>query len=270
MARSLSRKEAGLVLDLEWRDQRLVSRGEIIRTMSGDARAADKLISSLRRKNWLDRIGPGKYLLIPADRGAEGVPDMNALLLGSLVTSPYYFSYATANAFYNLTSQARREVFVACRRKLRPRLIRESMFRFVYLVSDKFFGFDDTRSFDVNVKMAEPEKAIVDSVDKPHYAGDIPELAGVIARGSLKCDWDKLISYALRMDSIVLVQRLGYLCDCVGFRISHGARKKLKKRIKKHSCAYLGAVRIWGDEGVFDREWQLIVNVPRRQITAEI
>lgn len=270
MPRNLSKTEAMLVLDLEWHNRHVVTRAEIIGATKGDVKAADRLIRSLRQKNWLERIGGGRYLLIPADRGAEGVPDMNILLLGSLVTSPYYFSYATANAFHNLTTQARREVLVVCQRRLRPKLIRGFTFRFVYLVGDKFFGFSEADSFGVKVMMADPEKAIVDSVDKPRYAGGIPELAGVIGRASRRCDWEKSISYALRMGSIALIQRLGYLMDRVGIEVSHDARNKLKKKIKKRSCTYLGPVRIWGHEGAFNREWQLIVNVPQHQIASEI
>lgn len=270
MPRNLSKREAMVVLDLEWRNRRVVSRGQIIRRANGDAKAADKLISSLRRKNWLERIGPGKYLLIPADRGAEGVLDTNTLLLGSLVTTPYYFSYATANAFHNLTSQARREVFIACQRKLKPKTIRGFVFRFVNLVSKKFFGFEEAESFGVDIKMADREKAVVDSADKPHYAGGIPEVAGVIARASRKCDWNKVVAYALQMDSVVLVQRLGYLIDCIGIHVSQDARSKLKRKTKRNSRAYLGPVRTWGHEGAFDREWQIIVNIPQQQITSEI
>jgi len=270
MARNLSKQEASLVLELEWRGQRIVSRSEVIQTKNGNAKAADKLISSLRRKNWLERIGPGKYMLIPAERGPEGVPDMNTLLLGSLVTSPYYFSYATANAFHNLSSQVRREVFIACRRKLKPKLVREFMFRFIYLVRGKFFGYVDADAFGVKVVMAEPEKAVVDSVDKPDYAGGIAEVASVIVRASRRCDWEKVAAYALKMDSIALVQRLGYLIDYVDIEVPLGVRRKLKNKIKKHSRTYLGPVRTWGPKGTFDGEWQVIVNVPREQILAEI
>jgi predicted transcriptional regulator of viral defense system len=75
MARNLSKQETSLVLELEWRGQRIVSRSEVIQTKNGNAKAADKLISSLRRKNWLERIGTGKYMLIRAERGPEGVAE---------------------------------------------------------------------------------------------------------------------------------------------------------------------------------------------------
>ncbi len=270
MARNLSKQEAKLVLELEWRGQRIVSRSEIIQAMNGNTKAADRLISSLRWKNWFERIGNGKYMLIPAERGVEGIADMNTLFLGSLVTSPYYFSYATANTFHNLSSQSLREMFVACRRKLRPKLIRDFMFRFIYLMEEKFFGYVETDAFGVKVMMAEPEKAVVDSVDKPDYAGGIAEVASVVARSSRKCDWEKVGAHVLKMDSIALVQRLGYLIDCVGVELPSGMRRKLKKKIKKHSRAFLGPVRIWGAKGAFNGEWQLIVNVPREQILAEI
>jgi len=270
MLRSLSKQEASLILELEWRGQRIVSRAEVIQAMNGNTRAADDLIRSLRRKNWLERIGAGTYMLIPAERGPEGIPDMNTLVLGSLVTSPYYYSYATAAAFHNLSAQMRSEIYVACRRKLRPRLIRAFMFRFVYLKQEKFFGYAETNAFGAEVMMAEPEKAIVDSIDKPGYAGGIGEVAGAIARGSSRCDWDKLAAYALKMNSVALVQRLGYLMDFLEVKGPSGTRERLKGRIKKHSRSYLGSTRIWGQKGIFDSEWQVVVNVPREEIVAEI
>lgn len=270
MTRSLSKQEAELILELEWRGKNTVGRFEIIQAVNGNIKAADRLISSLRRKNWLEKIGSGRYMLIPAERGPDGVADTNTLLIGSLVTSPYYFSYATANTFHNLSSQARREVFVACRRKLRPKLIRGSKFRFVYLMKEKFFGYVETDVFGVKVMLAEPEKSVVDSTDKPDYAGGIAEVVSVIARASRKCNWEKVVAHALKMDSISLIQRMGYLMDCVNIEISSGARKKLKKKIKKHSRTYLGPVRIWGSKGTFNGEWQLIVNIPREEILAEI
>jgi len=270
MIRNLSKQEASLVLELEWRGQRIVSRSEVIEANNGDVKTADHLISSLCRKKWLEKIGAGKYMLIPAERGPEGIADMNTLLVGSLIISPYYFSYATANAFYNLSSQVRREVFIVCRSKLRRKVIRASVFTFIYLDRKKFFGYVETEVFGVNVMMAELEKTVVDSVDKPDYAGGITEVASVIVRASRRCDWEKLVAYALKMDSIALVQRLGYLIDCVGIQVPVDMEKKMKRKIKKNSRAYLGAVRKYGTKGTFDSEWQLIVNVPREQIIAEI
>lgn len=270
MTRTLSKQEASLVLELEWRGQRIVSRAEVIQAMNGDAGAADGLIRSLRRKNWLERIGAGTYMLIPAERGPEGVPDMNMLVLGSLVTSPYYYSFATATAFHNLSVQMRNEVYVACRQRLRPRIVRGFRFRFVYLKQEKFFGYAETNALGAEVLIADPEKAIVDSVDKPGYAGGIGEVAAAIARGSRVCDWNRLTAYALKMNSVALVQRLGYLMDFAGVHLSSSAREGLKGRIRKHSRSYLGSTRIWGQEGTFNSEWQLVVNVPREEMIADI
>jgi hypothetical protein len=41
-------------LELEWRGQRIVFRSGVIQAKNGNAKAADKLISSLLRKNWLE------------------------------------------------------------------------------------------------------------------------------------------------------------------------------------------------------------------------
>ena len=95
-------------------------------------------------------------------------------------------------------------------------------------------------------------------------------MASVITRASRKCDWEKVVASALKMDSIALIQRLGYLTKCAGVEIPSDAKKNMKKKMKRHSRTYLGAVQKWGPEGTFDGEWQLIVNVSREQIIAEI
>ena len=102
--RTLSPLEANVVLALEWEERPVVSRTEIVDLLGGSARA-DKVIRSLRKKRWLERLSRGRYLLIPAERGPAGIPNSNMLALARHLVEPYYLGYATAAAHYRFLSR---------------------------------------------------------------------------------------------------------------------------------------------------------------------
>jgi len=51
--------------------------------------------------------------LIPAERGEHAFPDTNPLFIGSVLVTPYYFSFATAAFLWSLSTQAAATVYVA-------------------------------------------------------------------------------------------------------------------------------------------------------------
>ena len=74
---------------------------------------ARQMLSRLARRRWLAPIVPGKYELIPAERGEYAFSDTNPLFIGSVLVQPYYFSYATAAFFHGLSTQAAATVYIA-------------------------------------------------------------------------------------------------------------------------------------------------------------
>jgi len=269
MFRSLSSLEARVVLALQWDDRRWTDRSEIVRILGNQA-SADRVIRSLRKKRWIERIVRGRYLLIPADRGLEGVPEGNVLLVGSQIVDPYYFGYATAAAHYSFTTQSRHTVWIASTKPVRPKRIRGSTFRFVRLSKKRFFGYAPTRVFESEVSMSDLEKTVIDCVDKPQYAGGIGEVTRTIVVASRRILWDAFADYALRMDSVALIQRLGYLAERAGVKIPPTVREKLRSAIKLNSRSYLGSTLRWGKSGTYDGAWQVVVNVPDREILSEL
>ena len=68
--RSLSPQESRVVLALTERGCREATRADIVKLLGTSAKAADRVIESLRRKGWLERASWGEYLLIPSRAGA--------------------------------------------------------------------------------------------------------------------------------------------------------------------------------------------------------
>ena len=269
LQRNLSPLEAKVILELEWQDRCVIERAEVVRILETASRA-DPVIRSLLRKRWLERIAAGRYLLIPADRGPGGIPDANLLSIAKHLIQPYYIGYATAAAHYRFTTQYRTTLWIVTSQSAADRTIRGVRFRFVGVVARKFFGYAPTKVLGNEVMMSDPEKTVLDCVDKVGNAGGIGEVAQIVSRSVTKFDWPKFCDYARRFDSVAAVQRFGYLADRSGVRIPSDARELLRPQIKPQSRSYLGPTAKWGKKATYDAEWRILVNVPDREITAEI
>jgi len=271
MPRSLSPLESKLILHLEWDKQPVVTIEETMDILGCSYDHARQILHRLTQRRWLARITPGTYELIPAERGEHAFPDTNPLFIGSTLVEPYYFSFATAAFFHGLSTQASATVYIATtvRKGRRLLTVRGKAYRLIVQPAHKFFGAVEVDAYGSRVMMAEPEKTVVDALDRPEYAGDIPEIAAMLRRGQGQLDWDRLADYALRVESQTLVQRLGYLAELLNAPLGTSARNRLLAGVGK-STPYLGRLSQWGTGGEYDATWHIIVNVPRRELLAEI
>lgn len=269
--RSLSPLESKLILRLEWDKQFTITTDEAMRILDISCDHARQVLHRLARDNWLARIAPGKYELIPAERGEHAFTDPNALFIGSALASPYYFTYATAAFFHGLTTQAASLVYVAIKTG-RPQsiLVREKEYRLVLQPDHKFFGFKETDAYGAKVFMAQREKTILDCLDRPAYAGDIPDVVGMIQRGKSQMDWERLISYAIRFKTQVLLQRLGYLLELLMATTQNNTLMKLQGAITGNTKCYLGQPGKWGTGGKYHSTWKVIDNIPRQELFTDI
>lgn len=271
MARSLSPLESKLILHLEWEKQPVVTIEETMDILDCSYSHARKILHGLTDSGWLARITPGTYELIPAERGEHAFPDTNPLFIGSTLVEPYYFSFATAAFFHGLSTQASATVYIATtvRKGRRLLTVRGKRYRLVVQPDHKFFGAKEVDAYGSQVMMARPEKTVVDALDRPKYAGDMPAIAAMLQRGQGQLDWSRLAEYALRFRSQALVQRLGYLVDLLDVRIELDVRGRLLDGVGK-STTYLGRTSRWGTGGDYDATWRVVDNVPRRELLAEV
>ena len=271
--RRLSPEEAKLVAMWEVEKKTVIRAKDVQEPLRCSANYAYVLLHNLERKHWLERITTGLYQFVPAAYGyPEKIPPANSFAIGSALVEPYYFSYYTANSHYGFTTQIPFTLFIATTKK-KPKIEWQSVaFKFVTLSKRKFFGYHFERAFDAEVCMAEPEKAIVDSFDKPHYAGGVEQLARITWRGLAKIDEGKLVDYAVRMESHALVQRLGFVVDSLS---KEGLVQPLASDHRGLLLRHVGNTPIYLDsrklkKGSFSKDWNVIDNVPREQLLSEI
>jgi predicted transcriptional regulator of viral defense system len=265
--RSLSAREAGIVLDLEWRGQKIVSAAELRSMLGGSDGYCKSFTHRLVRKGWLERIRPGLFELVPADRGPDGVTDTNALAAGALIVSPYFYSFATACTHHGFTEQVFTEAYVACRISRRPATVRGTRFVFVPMSEERFFGFDDVDVLGQKVKMATKERAVLDAVDRPYLAGGLPEVSRIVAHAAGRIAWPTVLELAKRWKESAIVQRLGYLLDIHQVPLPGHAREALMALASPTSKVHLGSRKEWGTGGRLVRPWGIIENVPLQRLT---
>lgn len=270
MPRSLSSQESKLILSLEWEKQPFftIQKAKEILAVSDDY--VGVILHRLVKKGWLATVVPGVFELIPAERGEAAFVDTNPLALGSVLVDPYAFSYSTAAYFYGLTTQAPTMVYLQTHTgRTRTISVRGKTYRVIVVPVSLFFGIQSVNSYGSAVKMTEPEKTVLDSIFRPEASGDIPEIAAMLWQGKNRFNWQKLVDYALKFHSQSLVQRLGFLLDYLKIEIPPEEMEHLLQGFDKNFC-YLGRPGKWGKGGKQNVDWQVIENIPEKEIRAEI
>jgi predicted transcriptional regulator of viral defense system len=269
MERTLSQNEAKVVLDLEWRGQRTVTLAELREQLSASEGYARLLAHRLVKKGWFERLRPGLFQLVPAQRGREGVADTHPLTAGAALVDPYFFSHGTACTHHGLTEQAFAEVYLACQERRRTETIRGKRYVFVYVPEKHFFGFEETLVLGQPVQMATLERALLDAIERPRYAGGIGEVSRIAARAAPRVSWDALLDLLRKWCSSALVQRVGYFLDLHGGAVPSEAREALLELVLPSSKIQLGSRRKWGTSGKLVRPWNVVENVPREVLISK-
>lgn len=273
----LTATESGLLSQIKARKCSLIHVHEARELLDVDAGYASKILGRLEKKGYLERITRGNYLFIPLEYGyEERYPPMNSLVVGSVLAAPYYYSYQTANNYYGFTSQFSPKAYICTVKSRRSFRWRNTSYKFVTLIDEKFFGFTKIEADGCEVNIAEPEKTVLDSLDKPDYCGGIPQVSYVLYNAfSSNLDLDKLLSYALRMGSKAVLHRLSYLVDLLSERGYVKVGKDFLDAVSDiipegASYTYLGPVGTHGRKGSVEGRWKIVMNVDETTVLSEL
>jgi len=270
MIRSLSSQESKLILRLEWEKQPFLTAKHVQETLGVSNGNARVILHRLVEKGWLFPVVPGIFEYIPAERGEEAFVDTNSLALGSVLVEPYAFAYATAAYHHGLTTQASTKVYIQTNNgKSHTITARGKPYRVTVVQNAIFFGIINVNAYGASVKMTDIEKTVVDCLDQPQAAGDIPEIAGMLWLGKNQFNWQRLIDYSFVFNKQTLIQRLGFLCDSLKIQIPNHDRERMLGKVDKNFC-YLGRPAKWGKGGKLNKMWQVVENIQEREVYSEI
>ncbi|MDS0297022.1 type IV toxin-antitoxin system AbiEi family antitoxin domain-containing protein [Halogeometricum luteum] len=258
----LSTRESRLLSRLAGAGNQIISVDDIETTLEVAPNTAREIASRLTEKGWLDRLFPGRYLIIPLAAGEEGLYTTHEYLIASHVADPMYVGYYSALSHHGLTEQVPRTVYVVTPTRAQSREIHGVPYRVVTVTERKFFGNEPTSIEGTTVNVADVEKTLVDCADHPEFCGGIRELAqAMVAADDRDCSWATVGEYLQRLDNGAATKRIVYLADELGIDLP--TRETL---LKSFTSGYSLLDPTRGEQGRYDSEYRLRINVDRERL----
>jgi len=260
--KSLGGTSGRLLATLAARGQKLFTSQDALEVLGGDPQAIAKLLHDLVNRRWLKRLEKGKYMILPLASGVEGLYTYHEFVIAASLVSPYYISYWTALNYYGFTEQVSQTVFVATTRRKQEVEVSGLTYKFVTLVPRKFFGFVQEWIEEQKVNVAQPEKAVLDCLDHPEYAGGIVEAAKGLWYGAEegRLDFEVLTQYAESMGNRTIFKRLGYLAEIFDLPV-RGKCVETWQRMTSSGYSLLDPLA--SRNGPYNSRWKLKVNLER-------
>jgi predicted transcriptional regulator of viral defense system len=180
-----------------------------------------RLLSQMAGKGLLYRVRRGHYLVLGpgAGRGEDEVPRF-ALLDAALTSSRYAISFLSALAYHGLTDHEPYDVTLLVdlpRGTTAPRRIADVPVRVRVERRDaRWFGVRTAEDRYGTFRIVDPDRALIDSIDRPAFAGGPETVVRSLSRGLLTGTLrvPRLVRYSNR-HSIRVARRLGYLLEAL-------------------------------------------------------
>lgn len=253
----LSTRESRLLSRLAAKNTQIVSIDDFERELDIPRRSAREVASRLSKKGWLDRLAPGRYLIVPLAAGEEAVYTTHEYLIAAQLVSPMYIGYYSALNHHGLTEQVPRTVYIVSPNRAPNREIHGVPYHTVTVTECKFFGYESVTVESTTVDVADQEKTLVDCADHPEYCGGIRELAKAIHTADQQdCAWETVSTYLQRLGNGAATKRIVYLADY--FDIDLPEREAL---VETFTTGYSSLDPTQEDTGRYDTQYRLRINV---------
>ena len=263
--RTLGKAGSDLLTDITRQGKRIFTYEDAVKVYGSSNRRLRELLSTLVKRGWLQRIEKGKYLILPFEAGREREWTEHEFIIASYLIEPYYIGFRSALNYFGYTEQISRMVFiVSTSRKLKSSMeISGVTYRFVFISKHKFFGAKQISVDGGQVNISEPEKTIVDCLDRLRYCGGISEVAKALWYGRDELDFTKMAEYSRRNGNRATSQRLGYLIEMLGFT----ADKAVEILLQSMSTRYTPLDTLSEPKGKHMERWKVILNNPDNKLS---
>ncbi|MDE1832191.1 MAG: transcriptional regulator [Thaumarchaeota archaeon] len=209
--RTLSDMESRILSELSYKNKTIFTPEDIKEFVD----KPKNFLDHLSRKKWILKIRRGVYVITPLEAGQKGADSytIHSLVIGSLLTRPYYIGYWSALNYHGMTEQTPSSVYIAAPNPRNSRTILDTHFIFVTILPRKMFGMEETEIEKKMVNISSPEKTIVDCLDHPEHCGGMEEIAKSIYFSKDRIDAKKVASFAIRIGNTAVIKRLGYITE---------------------------------------------------------
>ncbi len=192
----------------------------------------------LEKRKLIFRIEKNKYAL-------KGI---NPLIIVTKLSQPAYISFLFALYTHHLTTQIPIKIQVVSSVSKKSLAFENHEFEFIKFPANRIFGFYKYRLWEGYAFLADKEKTIIDCLYLQKGVS-INDINSAIS----SCDTKKLMNYAKRMNSTVLIQRLGYLLELNKRKVPISFNKRISKN-------YVLLNPLLPKKGIKNSKWRIIVN----------
>lgn len=228
---------------------------------------AKDLLYSLAKKGASVKLAKGTYLLVHPEilYSRKGFGEDSLLIIDELMSElerSYYVAYISAAHVHGMAQQLPFTLHVAVKRRRRNIRASGISIRFVTLNQNRFFGIQDMKYAERQLKVSDLEKTILDCLERPGLCGGVGDVAAMIYDSAKMIEWKKLVDYAKLFNNKALVQRLGCILEKLmrqGLNIDRGIIKNLHKLLDK-KFVYPLEPKL-PKKGKLNRNWMVIENV---------
>ncbi len=237
-------------------------RSEAVAESGLSAEAVKKALQRLTQRGRVAKAKNYFYVIVPLEYAAAGTPPASWFVhdLMTAMAHPYYVGLLSAAAQHGASHHAPQEFQVVTDRYVRPIVVGRAKVRFF---TSKFVT--DAAAMKVKtptgtMRVSTSETTVVDLVRFSKAAGQLDNVATVIAELSSSLDPKKLLAAVKLVGDVPNAQRLGYILEQVRARQLAG---RLQGWIDRHSpnSVPLRTGRRTQD-GTEDRRWHVLVDRP--------
>jgi len=244
---SISKKEYELLEKLRKANMQITDISTLEKISDFKKTQLYRMIFSLKSKGIVIKTKRGQYVFQPMGKTTEILP------IACKIFWPSYISFWTALSFYKFTEQLPTEILLVSTKKGRQINFYGTKIRFIKLSQNRFFGYVKINE----TVIAEKEKALVDSLLLPRYAGGISEISKCLRNSWKEINPKTLIDYALKMNNKSVLKRLGYLMETEKLKCDKKLVEKINKKIGR---GYSKLDPQLPKTKNYDKKWALIIN----------
>jgi len=267
--RTLSRREAELIGWLEAERRQQVDLAEVRKVLGWSDSVARNTLSRLAKKGWLRRTAQGRYEALLAETGGWSVPNPWAAL--SAWKQRYYIGFKSAAYEQGLTPDRPSSVQVCVPAGAkRPQAWAEIPVVLIFLPKFESTGTDIRKLHDFDVRIALPEKLLMDGAALPGRIGGVQGLARVLDRAVDRIDWNTVVRLsATSPRGRVAIRRLAAMLEVLERQVPEPLAEAAAAR-PGDSTLFLAERNTHGAHGERLPRWQVVLNVDPSVIRDEV
>ncbi len=184
----------------------------------------------LRQNNWIAPIRRGLYVL---SSGFPRVAPVREFEIAMSLARPAAVSHWSAMNHHGLTEQIPRTIFVLTttessvprkrnienKKSRRGYLTQGTLYRFVQVRPENFFGMEEIWIANTPVSITDPERTLLDGLIRPQHCGGFAEAFHAFNAIGDRLNIKRIVEYALRLN-IAVAKRLGWVLEYWGYDLS--------------------------------------------------